>query len=222
MSEIESEHVSLMARLQSLWERQVGASVEVQQARLNLEFHRRKVKKLSEESGNAESWEKVLEAKCSRLEEELKPSLLRFSKRLKKDDVIKEELVAECLDNKDWKDMVEILDLKVGRVVLMGRSSLIRLAKTVLLVRDGLLTRHPEQEESLVQVHDMVGRVIRQLGRGSWAGLSIWEAEIVRQVVQELDGVPDFAARIVDQLLRDVERGQSGEVMVSREVQTGE
>jgi hypothetical protein len=74
----------------------------------------------------------------------------------------------------------------------------------------------------LVQVHDMVGRVIRQLGRGSWAGLSTWEAEIVRQVVQELDGVPDFAARIVDQLLRDVERGQSGEVMVSREVQTGE
>jgi seryl-tRNA synthetase len=82
MSEMESEHVSLMARLQSLWERQVEASVEVKQARLNLKFHRRKVNKLSEESGNAESWEKVLEAKCYRLEEELKPSLLRFSNRL--------------------------------------------------------------------------------------------------------------------------------------------
>ena len=60
------------------------------------------------------------------------------------------------------------------------------------------------------------------MDRGSWTELSSCEAGILRQVVQEVEGIPRLVARIVDQLLEDVETRSKVKEIVSRGVQTVE
>ena len=103
---------------------------------------------------------------------------------------------------------------KVGQIGVMERAKLAQLVSTVLTVRDSLVDKYPEDGARTVEVQTMARMILRQLGRDriSWDGLNSREAGIMRQLVQEVDGVPDFVARIVDQLLEDVEkRGQRKE-----------
>ena len=95
-----------------------------------------------------------------------------------------------------------------------------KLIKTVFLVRDSLLTEHPEDETTVNEVHQIARSILKQLDRGSWTELSSCEAGILRQVVQDVEGVPRLVARIVDQLLEDVETRSEVKEIMSRGVLT--
>jgi hypothetical protein len=204
MTEADPEPGSAVAaRLHGVWRQQVEASHEVEQARLGLQFHRRKMREMSEELSSAVTWERELQDRCLGLEETVKPVLLRISDKVERDEVIEEKEIEECLAVNTGSDITTVLSHKVERVVQMERSQLVRLTMTILKVRDGLVNKQPEQEETVVHVQELAERVIRQMGRNTivWIGLTDWEAQIVRQLVPLVEGVPSFIARIVDQML---------------------
>ena len=61
-------------------------------------------------------------------------------------------------------------------------------------------------EGAEVMVGGLATKVLKHLGRGDlqWVGMEDWEAEVVRQVVGEVAGVPTFVARILGQTLGEV------------------
>ena len=62
----------------------------------------------------------------------------------------------------------------------------------------------------------MAGRVLDHLGRPTinWTELSDWEAEVFRQLVREVEGVPAFLARLLETILSEtVERSRNNEIM---------
>ena len=124
------------------------------------------------------------------------------------------------MSSEDWQDTTKILLHETQSLAQLERSSLTKLIKTVFLVRDNLLTEHPEDETNVNQVQQIARSILKQLDRGSWTELSSCEAGIVRQVVQEVEGIPRLVARIVDQLLEDVETRSKVKEIVSRGVQT--
>ena len=156
------------------------------------------------------------------MEEELKPSLLKFRDKLKENFLVEERIIKECLSSEDWQDTTKILYHETQSRAHLERSSLTKMLKTVFLVRDSLLTEHPEDETNVNQVNQIARSVLKQLDRGSWSELASCEAGILRQVVQEVEGIPRLVARIVDQLLEDVETRSKVKEIVSRGVQTVE
>ena len=216
VSKNEPSQTALIARLQQQWEEKLAASSEVREARSSLEFHRRKIQKLEEELSSARGWEGELEVKACSLKERLKPPLLKLKDRLERSEAVQESLVRECLDSHGWREVVLLLAARVERAAQLERGQLVRLADTVLLVRNCL---HGEGQEG-AEVQDLARRLLRELARADiyWVGMEAWEAEIMRQLVTEVSGVPRFVARILDQLLEEVARGK-GQDGVNREVQ---
>ena len=211
--ECEPDLAPVTERLHSVWRESVEASPAVEQVRKSLRLHRHKMGEISEELSNAERWEKVLRAKHSGIEEQLKPALLKFAEKVERNETVEEEDIEINLVAGKWRNVLTVLSHNVERVTGMERGQLTRLVMTVMKVRDVLTDRHPELEEAVVTVQDLGARVLQQLGgdRIVWSGLSDWEAEIVRQVVPQLEGVPRFVVRIIDQMMLELERKQQGE-----------
>ena len=51
----------------------------------------------------------------------------------------------------------------------------------------------------------MATEVLRQLGRPTitWVEMSVWEARVLRKVIREVENVPVFLARLLDQILAE-------------------
>ena len=83
----------------------------------------------------------------------------------------------------------------------MDRSKLLGFIKTVLNVRNGFLEKDNPQGVEVMQ--EMASGVLKHLGRVTidWIEIVPWEADMLRQLVREVEGVPTFLVRMVDQVL---------------------
>ena len=193
----------LRAALVRRWSAVVAASPQVVRARDGLQLHRDKVRRLMEELTAAEAWGKELQARCARVEESLKPPILRFMEKVEVGELVEEHLLEE-VGLGEWRVVTRVLEEKVGRAGHMGRGELVRLVQTLLRVRSFL--QGLGEGEEVGRAGGMATRVLKHLGRGDlqWVGMEEWEAEVVRQVVGEVAGVPTFVARILEQTLGEV------------------
>ena len=73
------------------WQRKICSSAEGSQARLSLEFHKRKMRQLQEELTSAEVWEReleerLLEERLSSVQEKVMPPFMKFCKQLEREE----------------------------------------------------------------------------------------------------------------------------------------
>jgi hypothetical protein len=217
----QSELERLVGRLEREWEERVAGSPEAREARTALQLHRRKVHQLEEEVAAAEDWEVELEGRSRRLEESLKPHLLQFRDKLEKDEKISEDLINELeMEQTGLEAALQMVMPRVERAGQLRREQLVRLVETVVELRSRLLAAGG-RDEGAATAHQLAARLLKQLGREAitWAGLADWEAAVLRGLVRQVNGVPAFVARIVDQLLADTGSRRPPEV-AARGMQT--
>jgi len=215
---VAEESENLETKLETLmkeWKEKVATSVEVRRASDNLNLHKQKTNRLLEELSIAEAWEGELKAKRCRVEESLKPPLLRFFDTLEKEEHVNNELLQQTLLN-GKEEVFQILEGRVLKVMQMKRATLIQFVDLLLRLR------HMLEEESLGRMEKLAKVVLQELARPdiNWAGLDTWEAEVVRKITQELGGVPDFMARLISQLLGKVTRERRVDVAVQTDVRS--
>jgi len=215
---VAEESENLETKLETLmkeWKEKVATSVEVRRASDNLNLHKQKTNRLLEELSIAEAWEGELKAKRCRVEESLKPPLLRLFDTLEKEEHVDDELLQQTLLN-GKEEVFQILEGRVLKVMQMKRATLIQFVDLLLRLR------HMLEEESLGRMEKLAKVVLQELARPdiNWAGLDTWEAEVVRKITQELGGVPDFMARLISQLLGKVTRERRVDVAVQTDVRS--
>ena len=188
--------------LQGEWQRKINSSPEVKQARLSLEFHKRKMRQLQEELTSAEVWETELEERLKGIQEKVKPALMKFCSQLDREEGVDEAVTEETMAETDWAKVLVALKKRVAKVERMDRSQLVGLVKTVLDVRGCLMEK--EYQEGVETMQEMAKTILKQMGRSSidWMEMKEWEIKVVRLLIKEVEGVPGFVARMVDQLLK--------------------
>ena len=191
-------------RLQSEWKKRIASSPEVKRAGSNLEFHRRKIRKMHEELSVAEQWEKELEKRLEIAEENVKPSILKFAEEFEKSNLVEESVVEATLDEDELERLISMMRKKAVAMLEMDGSQLLGLIKTILVVRDGLLGKGNQDGVDIMQ--QMAGDVMKQLGKIDidWLQMSPWEANLVRQLVKQVEGVPAFVSKMMDQFLNNI------------------
>ena len=198
------------------WQRKISCSPEVKQAKLNLEFHKRKMRQLQEELTNAEVWETELEERLRRVEDKVQLPLMKFCSQVEREEGVEQEVIEESMVGGNWEKVVGLLKKIVLKVEQMERSQLVGLVRTVLGVRNCLVEK--EYHQGVETMQEIARTILKQMGRASidWGEMKMWEVEVVRQLIKEVDGVPGFVARMVDQLLvRMKEVGQGNVRKVS-------
>ena len=191
-------------RLQSEWKKRIASSPEVKRAGSNLEFHRRKIRKMHEELSVAEQWEKELEKRLEIAEENVKPSILKFAEEFEKSNLVEESVVEATLDEDELERLISMMRKKAVAMLDMDGSQLLGLIKTILVVRDGLLGKGNQDGVDIMQ--QMAGDVMKQLGKIDidWLQMSPWEANLVRLLVKQVEGVPAFVSKMMDQFLKNI------------------
>ena len=60
-----------------------------------------------------------------------------------------------------------------------------------------------EGQEGVEAMQEMARTILKQMGRPTteWGDMKGWEVTVVRMLIREVEGVPGFVARMVDQLL---------------------
>ena len=191
-------------RLQSEWKKRIASSPEVKRAGSNLEFHRRKIRKMHEELSVAEQWEKELEKRLEIAEQNVKPSILKFAEEFEKSNLVEESVVEATLDEDELERLISMMRKKAVAMLEMDGSQLLGLIKTILVVRDGLLGKGNQDGVDIMQ--QMAGDVMKQLGKIDidWLQMSPWEANLVRLLVKQVEGVPAFVSKMMDQFLSNI------------------
>ena len=192
---------TLDSSLQVEWQKKINSSPEVKQARLNLEFHKRKMRQLQEELTSAEVWETELEERLSKVQEKVKPSLMKFSSQLEREEGVDEDVIEETMADNVWEKILSVLKKRMVKVEQMERSELLGLVKTVLNARSRLAEKDCQMGVEAMQ--EMARLILKQMGRSTidWMEMKEWELKVVRLLIREVEGVPGFMARMVDQLL---------------------
>ena len=191
-------------RLQSEWKKRIASSPEVKRAGSNLEFHRRKIRKMHEELSVAEQWEKELEKRLEIAEQNVKPSILKFAEEFERSNLVEESVVEATLDEDELERLISMMRKKAVAMLEMDGSQLLGLIKTILVVRDGLLGKGNQDGVDIMQ--QMAGDVMKQLGKSDidWLQMSPWEANLVRLLVKQVEGVPAFVSKMMDQFLSNI------------------
>ena len=161
--------------------------------------------------------ETELEDRLKGIQEKVKPALMKFCSQLDREEGVDEAVTEETMAETDWAKVLVALKKRVAKVERMDRSQLVGLVKTVLDVRGYLMEK--EYQEGVQTMQEMAKTILKQMGRSSidWMGMKEWEIKVARLLIKEVEGVPGFVARIVDQLLVRMEVvGQegTGEVVV--------
>ena len=190
-----------IGNFQSDWRKRITNSPEAKQAKINLEFHRRKIRQIQEELTQASVWEKELEKRLHNIEEKVKPPLLKFSEQIEDTGTVEESIVEESIMEEDSEKLIGLLRRKAIAMDKLNRSQLLGFLKTVLNVRNKFLEKDNNHGVDVMQ--EMASSVLKHMGRITinWVEMSSWEAEFVRQLVREVEQVPVFIARIMDQFL---------------------
>ena len=209
---------TMLEKLNREWMEGVAASVEARRAQDNLRLHKQRIARLVEELSVAEAWEGELQAKKRRVEESLKPPLLVLHEKLEREEQVDEELLQEAFSS-GGEEMFNILEGRVGRAKQMERAALIRLVDLLPRLRKTL----EEEDISEGRVEKMAKVVFQELARPDidWSTLDTWEAEAVKEISQELGGVPTFMARVINQLVGRVSKKRRLDVGVQTEEDRG-
>ena len=195
------------------WRERVARSAEVQRAKENLKMHKTKIRRLLEELSTAEEWEGELEAKRWRIEESLMPPVLRFFDKLKKFEVINDNLLQEAYSS-GRNEVFKMLEMGAKRVRQMERSNLVYFVDVLLRLRHSV-----NGELEIERVDKMAKVVLQELSRPdiNWSSLDSWEVEVIKMMTEELEGVPSFMARLISQLVGRVVKKKRVDVGVQTE-----
>ena len=190
--------------LNSEWRKRVASSPEAKEAREELGFHQTKVRKLTEELNVAEDWEKELERRLKAIEEKVKPPLLKIAESFENSNEVEDSFLEAAINEEDHERLLSMMRKKALAMDKMDRAQLLAFVKTLLSVRNCLVEK--EQDRSVEMIQEMASGVLRHLGRVGvdWLEVSEWEAGILRRLIREVDGVPPFVARMVDQFLDNI------------------
>ena len=192
------------------WRERVARSAEVQRAKENLKMHKTKIRRLLEELSTAEEWEGELEAKRRRHEESLMPPVLRFFDKLKKFEVINDNLLQKAYSS-GRNEVFKMLEMGTKRVRQMERSNLVYFVDLLLRLRHSV-----NGELEIERVDKMAKVVLQELSRPdiNWSSLDSWEVEVLKMMTEELEGVPNFMANLIIQLVGRVVKKKSVDVGV--------
>ena len=208
-----SERENIAAKMKVLekeWRERVARSAEVQRAKENLKMHKTKIRRLLEELSTAEEWEGELEAKRRRHEESLMPPVLRFFDKLKKFEVINDNLLQKAYSS-GRNEVFKMLEMGTKRVRQMERSNLVYFVDLLLRLRHSV-----NGELEIERVDKMAKVVLQELSRPdiNWSSLDSWEVEVLKMMTEELEGVPNFMANLIIQLVGRVVKKKSVDVGV--------
>ena len=211
-----SERENIAAKMKVLeteWRERVARSAEVHRAKENLKMHKTKIRRLLEELSTAEEWEGELEAKRRRIEESLMPPVLLFFNKLKKFEVINDNLLQEAYSS-GGEEVFKMLEMGANRVKQMKRPNLVYFVDVLLRLR-----RLVNGELEVERVDKMAKVVLQELSRPdiNWSSLDSWEVEITKMMTEELEGVPSFMARLISQLVGRVVKKKRVDVGVQTE-----
>ena len=192
------------------WRERVARSAEVQRAKENLKMHKTKIRRLLEELSTAEEWEGELEAKRWRIEESLMPPVLCFFDKLKKFEVINDNLLQKAYSS-GRNEVFKMLEMGTKRVRQMERSNLVYFVDLLLRLRHSV-----NGELEIERVDKMAKVVLQELSRPdiNWSSLDSWEVEVIKMMTEELEGVPNFMANLIIQLVGRVVKKKSVDVGV--------
>ena len=211
---VERENIAAkMKVLEKEWRERVARSAEVHRAKENLKMHKTKIRRLLEELSTAEEWEGELEAKRRRIEESLMPPVLRFFDKLKKFEVINDNLLQEAYSSGKG-EVFKMLEMGAKRVRQMERQNLVYFVDVLLRLRH-LVNGELEVE----RVDKMAKVVLQELSRPdiNWSSLDSWEVEVIKMMTEELEVVPNFMARLISQLVGRVVKKKRVDVGVQTE-----
>ena len=211
-----SERENIAAKMKVLeteWRERVARSAEVHRAKENLKMHKTKIRRLLEELSTAEEWEGELEAKRRRHEESLMPPVLRFFDKLKKFEVINDNLLQKAYSS-GRNEVFKMLEMGTKRVRQMERSNLVYFVDLLLRLRHSV-----NGELEIERVDKMAKVVLQELSRPdiNWSSLDSWEVEVIKMMTEELEGVPSFMARLISQLVGRVVKKKRVDVGVQTE-----
>jgi len=192
--------------LEQEWQRRIQDNQDVQQAKVDLEFHRAKIRQMQEELTQAEVWERQLEQRIIRTKEMLKPPILKFSEQLETCKAVDEADIEATFGDKNVNadKVIKILRRKALEVQKLGRNELLGFINTVLNIRNHIMDSENPTEGVKEVVETVAGKILSQLGRPSidWTGMQEDQLRIVRRLVTiEVDEIPPFVASLVDQLI---------------------
>ena len=170
-----------MFGMQSEWRKRVASSPEAKSAASNLEFHRKKIRKMHDELSVAEEWEKELEKRLKHAEENVKPPILKFAEEFDKSYTVEESIIEATIHG-----LMAIMRKKATAMLDMDRSQLIGLAKTILVVRDSLLEK--ENQEGVDIMQQMATEILKHLGKVEidWLHMKSWEANFMRLLLKQV------------------------------------
>jgi len=202
-----------LEKLQKEWEEKKTQSVEVRKVLDDLKLHKLRMKRLAEELSVAEAWEIELEARRLRVEESLKPPLLGLFDKLESEDFVGDQLLREAFVS-DGEDVFKTLESRASKVRQLERRALLMFVHLLLRLRLML-----NEDIGLGRVEKLAKVVVQELARPDivWSCLDKEEVRIVMMVTQELDGLPHFLVRVVNQLLAGAARRRGVEVGVQTE-----
>ena len=125
------------------------------------------------------------------------PPILRFFDRLKRMVVINDNLLQEAFLN-GAEEVFKMLEKGASRVSQMERPALVYFVDLLLRLRQ-VVGGQVEVE----RVDKVAKVVLQELSRPdiNWSSLDSWEVEVVRRMTEEIEGVPNFMARLINQLL---------------------
>jgi len=192
--------------LEQEWQRRIQDNQDVQQAKVDLEFHRAKIRQMQEELTQAEVWERQLEQRIIRTKERLKPPIMKFSEQLETCKAVDEADIEATFGEKNVNadQVVKLLRRKALEVHKLGRNELLGFINTVLNIRNHIVDSENPTEGLKEVVETVAGKILSQLGRPSidWTGMQEGQLRIVRRLVTiEVDEIPGFVASLVDQLI---------------------
>ena len=214
--EVVKEREGIAAKMEVLvkeWKEKMSGSVELRKARDNLKMNRMKIRELKEELSIAEEFEGELKAKRRRIEESLVPPILRLFDKLKRMEVIEDILLQEAFSS-GREQMFKMLEWGATRVKQMKRPALIYFVDLLLRLR-----KLVEGKVVVGRVDMMAKVVLQELSRPdiNWPNLSPWEVQVMRRLTEELEGVPNFMARLISQLVGKLVKKKGVDVEVQTE-----
>ena len=141
------------------------------------------------------------------------PPILQFFDKLKRMEVIKDILLQEAFSS-GREQMFKMLEWGATRVKQMNRSALFYFVDLLLRLRQLV-----EGKEVVGRVDKMAKVVLQELSRPdiNWSSLSPFEVHVVRRMTKEVEGVPNFMARLISQLVGGMVKKKKVDVGVQTE-----
>ena len=157
---------------------------------------------MHEELSLAEILEKELVNRHKKLEESMKPALLKLQEQLNNNkDVVDDEVVEACIKEEKPDEIVEMLRRKAISMNKMNRTRLLGFMKTVLRFREQFLDTNQQTNREITE--EMAERALNLLGRPTidWVDFAPWEARFLRDLLRDIEGIPLFVLDFLDQYL---------------------